>query len=47
MAMHPEITERLRAEVLQYCGTSSTPTIESLKDMKYSVLIYYTARLTR
>ena len=39
MAIHPEVTQRLRAEVLEHCGPTSFPTFQSFKDMKYSVLI--------
>ena len=39
MAIHPDVTQRLRAEVLEHCGPTSFPTFENFRDMKYSVLI--------
>ncbi|KAF8151560.1 cytochrome P450 monooxygenase CYP63 [Crassisporium funariophilum] len=35
MALHTEIAEKLRAEVLEHCGPSSPPTVEKFRDMKY------------
>lgn len=39
MAIHPDVTQRLRAEVLQHCGPTAPPTFEHFRDMKYCVLI--------
>ena len=39
MAIHPDVTEKLRAEVLEHCGPTSFPTFENFRDMKYSGLI--------
>ena len=39
MAIHPDVTQKLRAEVLEHCGPTSFPTFEHFKHMKYSVLI--------
>ena len=39
MAIHPDVTQRLRAEVLQHCGPTAPPTFEHFRDMKYRVLI--------
>lgn len=39
MAIYPDVTQRLRAEVLEHCGPTSSPTFEHFRDMKYSVLI--------
>jgi cytochrome P450 len=39
MAINPDVTQRLRAEVLEHCGPSSSPTFENFRDMKYSALI--------
>ncbi|EIW77750.1 cytochrome P450 monooxygenase CYP63 [Coniophora puteana RWD-64-598 SS2] len=34
MAMHPDVTQKLRREVLSVCG-QSTPTFENIKQMRY------------
>ena len=39
MAIHPDVTQKLRTEVLERCGPTSSPTFEHFRDMKYSVLI--------
>ena len=39
MAIHPDVTQKLRAEVLEHCGPTALPTFEHFRDMKYSVLI--------
>ncbi|TFY66527.1 hypothetical protein EVG20_g4563 [Dentipellis fragilis] len=36
LAMHPEIMERLRAEVLDVCGSTGTPDADSIREMRYS-----------
>ena len=36
MALHPEMAQRLRAEVLEHHGTERLPTYESLRNLKYS-----------
>ena len=41
MAIHPDVTQRLRAEVLEHCGSTASPTFEHFRDMKYSVLIFF------
>ncbi|GAW02064.1 cytochrome P450 monooxygenase CYP63 [Lentinula edodes] len=35
MAIYPEITKRLRSEVLEHCGTSGSVTYEQLRNLKY------------
>ncbi|KAA1473301.1 cytochrome P450 monooxygenase CYP63 [Dentipellis sp. KUC8613] len=35
LAMHPEIMERLRAEVLDVCGSTGTPDADSIRQMRY------------
>ncbi|KIM44015.1 hypothetical protein M413DRAFT_67983 [Hebeloma cylindrosporum] len=35
LAIHPQVAQRLRAEVLQHCGPTSTPTFEHFRNMKY------------
>ncbi|KAI0086757.1 cytochrome P450 [Irpex rosettiformis] len=35
MAMYPEITRKMRAEVLQHCGKTGTPTFETIKSLRY------------
>jgi len=35
LAMHPEVAKKLRAEVLEYCGSNGAPTFETIKAMKY------------
>jgi hypothetical protein len=36
MALDPEITKKLREEVLKHCGPTDAPTIERIRNMKYS-----------
>ena len=38
MAIHPDVTQKLRAEVLEHCGPTASPTFEQFRDMKYCVL---------
>lgn len=35
MAMHPEICQKLRAEVLEHCGPRNPPSYEQIRGMKY------------
>ncbi|KDQ58030.1 hypothetical protein JAAARDRAFT_34843 [Jaapia argillacea MUCL 33604] len=35
MALHPEVTQKLRAEVLQHCGPTQAPTYEAIKSLRY------------
>ncbi|KAF4622458.1 hypothetical protein D9613_009471 [Agrocybe pediades] len=35
MSIHPEVAEKLRAEVLDHCGSTLPPTFEHFKQMKY------------
>lgn len=35
MALHPEVTQRLRAEVLDKVGATQRPTYDNIRDMKY------------
>jgi len=35
MAIHPEVTQKLRSEVLEHCGSHGTPTYESIRKLKY------------
>lgn len=35
MALDPEITKKLREEVLKHCGPTDAPTIERIRNMKY------------
>ena len=34
--MHPDVTRKLRAEVLQHCGLDEAPTYDNIKQLKYS-----------
>jgi len=36
MAMHPEIATKMRAEVLEHCGSHSIPTVDQIYQLKYS-----------
>jgi hypothetical protein len=36
MAIDPEVTRRLREEVLEHCGLIDPPTFERIKGMKFS-----------
>lgn len=38
LAMHPDVMERARAEVLNIVGESETPTYEQIKQMRYRTL---------
>ncbi len=38
MATNPETTEKMRAEVLHYCGTDTMPTIDHIHQLRYSKL---------
>ena len=38
MAIHPHVTERLRAEIIELCGPEAPPTLSRVKDLKYSKL---------
>lgn len=40
MATVPHIAERLRAEVLEHCGSHSPATYERIRDLKYSTFSY-------
>ncbi|OCH86929.1 cytochrome P450 [Obba rivulosa] len=35
LAEHPEVLTRLRAEVIEHCGTNKPPTFENIKAMRY------------
>ncbi|KAH9927640.1 cytochrome P450 [Fomitopsis serialis] len=35
LASHPDVTKRLRAEILEHCGVDSAPTFDDIKNMKY------------
>ncbi|KAF9259726.1 cytochrome P450 monooxygenase CYP63 [Marasmius fiardii PR-910] len=35
MAIHPEVCQNLRAEVLEHCGPTNAPTYEQIRGMKY------------
>ncbi|EMD35976.1 hypothetical protein CERSUDRAFT_115922 [Gelatoporia subvermispora B] len=35
LAEHPEVMQKLRAEVIEHCGTSKPPTFENIKAMRY------------
>lgn len=35
LAMHPEVTKRLRAEVIEKVGSTRTPTYDDIREMKY------------
>ncbi|KZT03032.1 cytochrome P450 [Laetiporus sulphureus 93-53] len=35
LAMHPDVAQKLRKEVLEYCGADGTPTFETIKSMRY------------
>ncbi|KDR66926.1 hypothetical protein GALMADRAFT_258809 [Galerina marginata CBS 339.88] len=35
LAIHPDVTKKLRTEVLEHCGPSSPPTFEQFREMKY------------
>lgn len=35
MALHPDVTRKMRAEVLQHCGRHEAPTLESIKELRY------------
>ncbi|KAF9004996.1 cytochrome P450 monooxygenase CYP63 [Cyathus striatus] len=35
MAIYPDVTQKMRAEVLEYCGTNGTPSFEQLRGLKY------------
>lgn len=45
--MHPDVTRRLRIEVLEHCGVDKAPTFDDIKDMKYSTLAYPITTLSR
>ncbi|KZT30241.1 cytochrome P450 monooxygenase CYP63 [Neolentinus lepideus HHB14362 ss-1] len=46
MAMHPEVTRRLRAEVLHHCGPTGIPTYENIRNLRYMrAVIHETLRL--
>ena len=36
LALHPEVMEKLRVEILQLYGSDGRPSIEDMKDLKYS-----------
>jgi cytochrome P450 len=46
MAIHPNVTKRLRAEVLAHCGPNNAPTYESIRNLKYSALILHYAHVS-
>ena len=35
LSLHPEIMEKLRAEILETCGTSEAPSYDNLRQMRY------------
>ncbi|KAF4565700.1 cytochrome P450 family protein [Pleurotus pulmonarius] len=35
MALHPEVAQKLRAEVLEHCGVDGTPTVDRIRNLKY------------
>ena len=35
MALHPDITLRLRAEILEKVGPTQRPTYDNIRDMKF------------
>ena len=39
MAIHPNVAQTLRAEVLEHCGPTACPTFEHFRDMKYSCVL--------
>lgn len=36
MALHPEVAQKLRAEVLEHCGLDGAPTVDRIRNLKYS-----------
>jgi len=38
LAIHPDVTEKLRAEVLEHCGMDGVPTYEKIRHLKYCTL---------
>ncbi|KAJ8515461.1 hypothetical protein ONZ45_g7112 [Pleurotus djamor] len=35
MAIHPDVTQKLHAEVLEQCGSDGTPTFDRIRNLKY------------
>ena len=35
MALHPDVTRKMRAEVLATCGRTGAPTLENIKALRY------------
>ncbi|THG97119.1 hypothetical protein EW026_g4826 [Hermanssonia centrifuga] len=35
MAMHPQVTRKMRAEVLEHCGRHGAPTFDNIKSLRY------------
>jgi len=41
MAIHPDVTAKLRAEVLDHCGPTKPGTFENFRNMKYSTVSHH------
>lgn len=37
MAMYPDVARKMRAEVLEHCGTTEAPTFEKIKSLRYGM----------
>jgi cytochrome P450 len=35
LAIHPDVTKKLRAEVLEHCGTNGAPTYDNIRHLRY------------
>lgn len=44
MAIHPEIAEKMRAEVLDHCGPHAFPTIDQIHQLRYSKPFFLTPK---
>ena len=36
MALHPDVTRKMRAEVLELLGSTRAPTMDDIKELRYS-----------